>query len=534
MVVTVAVRVADPTGWLGSDDASYHSAAEHLLAGKTIQRVHHHYARMAVIVPVAVSMCLFGNSPAAAALPMFVGSVLCVAMVTIVGRLLWGWWVGLCAATVVSVLPFFLAMSTTSYTDALVCFWATLAVLLAVAAARTANLDRAMLLGVACGVSVGLAASAKVFAILALLAVVPIAWEQMPRPRRVRGAWLAAVGCGMFFLFVADGLFYSWAAGDFWFKLHALQNHQALTQYFPEEGYFQAQTFSQLAWQRLTMLFHPTLSGWGRAAVLFWPAAMLVLVANGAGRPIALWAMGTYLFIALAPVNYRNGFHPFPEFEGRHILMACVPFALCFAWMVHAIGSRLLRPVWLQRGWPLVLLVMLVLSRTSYGVPNGFRHRPTQRVGEAIEKIVSSTPWEAGREIFLSAPMYVRYRVLFPVELRARLRVAVDGGAPDWWRHTTVDIESRHSRLPAPRDAYLIATPAQLRGEPEDWCYEVGLPRGDLAGWRRAAQVSAVVAHVDGSIAAVAGRNGDEKPLVVLVGAKSPGDARIAKNESGK
>ena len=56
IIVTVGIRIADPTGWLGSDDWSYHSAAEHLLAGKTIERPHHHFARMAVVVPQKIKV----------------------------------------------------------------------------------------------------------------------------------------------------------------------------------------------------------------------------------------------------------------------------------------------------------------------------------------------------------------------------------------------------------------------------------------------------------------------------------------------
>ena len=113
LVLTIGLRVADPTGWLGSDDASYYSAAEHILAGEPIQRLHHHFARMAVILPVAASLSVFGDSAIAVALPMYIASTLCVVLVVVLGRLVWGWWEGLCAATVVSVLPYFHVLSTT-------------------------------------------------------------------------------------------------------------------------------------------------------------------------------------------------------------------------------------------------------------------------------------------------------------------------------------------------------------------------------------------------------------------------------------
>jgi hypothetical protein len=81
LTVTVAVRVVDPTGWLGSDDASYYSAAEHVLSGAPIQRLHHHYARAAVVIPVAASVAIFGHNAEAVALPMLLASVLCVILI---------------------------------------------------------------------------------------------------------------------------------------------------------------------------------------------------------------------------------------------------------------------------------------------------------------------------------------------------------------------------------------------------------------------------------------------------------------------
>ena len=113
LALTITTRLAEPTGWLGSDDAAYYSAAEHVLAGTPITRLHHHYARMTIILPIAASVALFGHTTWAVALPMLFASIICVILVVILGRVVWDWWEGLLAGTIVSLLPYFRILSTT-------------------------------------------------------------------------------------------------------------------------------------------------------------------------------------------------------------------------------------------------------------------------------------------------------------------------------------------------------------------------------------------------------------------------------------
>lgn len=499
LILTVAVRFADPTGWLGSDDASYYRAAEHLRTGQTIERLHHQYARAAVIIPVALSTSLFGDHPAAVALPSFAASLMCVVLVVVLGRMAWGWWEGLFAGTVLTVLPYFRVLSTTGFPDVHACLWTTVALVLAIQAARQPKLSRALAYGVACGFASGLMASAKILAAAGIVGVIATVWTQdrangNPRAEALLGsrgtsgsrrAWiLAAVLCGGMLFGVMEGGLFLWLANDFWFHVHALHRSHALSWVFPENRFLEANSFAELAWKRLLLPFDPASSGWGYIAVAFWPASIALLLWGHRGRAMAIWAIATYLVVALVPISFRNGPQPFPIFDGRNVLFACVPFTLCLAWATHRIATWFLPLCHMKRAWAVALPGVALLAYGTAGGIAGFRDRPTARVGRAIERIIHYTAWDHTREIFMPAPLYIRHGILFPPELRGQLRVAVDDNAPDWWRRASVDIVSRVRPLPDPGSAYLIATPQQLEGRPEPWDYGVTLPRQSLPAWR--------------------------------------------------
>jgi len=532
MVLTVSVRLLDPTGWLGSDDASYHAAAEHVLTGQTIQRIHHHYARMAVVVPVAASMWLFGESPTTVALPMLIASTLCVAAIVVLGRLLWGWWEGLCAATIVSVLPYFRVLSTTAFPDVHVCLWTTVALLSAVVAVRTDRTGRARACWVACGFALGLAISAKVFAIAAGAGVLFAILAEPSKAKLGRPAALAFTALGVGLLFLVDGLFYQWAANDFFFSLHATQHAQDMAPTLVDPAGAGFTTVTTLVWDRLTMLLHPTTSGWGWIGMAFWPVVIGVLIFNPRGRVLAAWAVATYLLVGVVPVSLKEGAHVYPIFHGRHILPACVPFALCLAWMVRRGAGVAMNAAWIERGWPMAFAAFAVLSFANPRELNGFRDRPTSRIGVAISQIAATTQWDHDRDIFMAPSLYWRFRILFPQELRSRLRVAADGEAPMWWRDACADIVSRLAPLPPPGDAYLIATPRQLRGETEPWDYGVGLPRERLSAWQAVEPRTRMSRFADKTIRRSQPRPVGPEPFLLLLGGGPAGPDRTAKHAS--
>ncbi len=534
LAVMLAALLIDPTGWLGSDDAYYHSAAEYVLAGETFHRVHHHFARMALVVPVAASIALFGDSPSMVALPTVLAALSCVGAVVILGRLLWGWAEGLLAAGVVAFLPYFRVMSTAAYPDVHTCLWAAVGVLLVAWAVRAVHPRRAWLLAIGCGFAVGLGSSAKIFAGMAVIPIIWIIWLPHGWQLRRRMGMLAAVGLGLAAYCLVDGLFYLRFGDDFWFKLHALQSAQAEDHYFPKTGYYRASTYLGLAWDRMTMLFHPGISGWGRVAVLFFPTAIVAFFLDGRGRAMAAWAIGAYAVIALVPVTHHNGWHPFTPFDGRHILVTCIPFALCLGLVGCRLITRMIGPGRLQRAWPVVLGLLVWLSFADGGTVNGFRDRPTSRVGVALQRLIASAELDGDYEIFVPASVYLRYRVLFPQDLRNRLRVAVDADAPDWWRQACVSITSRHRPLPAPTQGCLIASPRQLEGGVHFWDYGVGLPRRDLDAWQNTTPQAGVSRFEDRTIALNSARAEKGSELLLLLGTGEKRDLVLQPEKSFK
>ena len=165
---------------------------------------------------------------------------------------------------------------------------------------------------------------------------------------------------------------------------------------------------------------------------------------------------------------------------------------------------------------------------------NGFRDRATSRIGIAISQIAATTKWDHDRNIFMAPSLYWRYRILFPQELRLRLRVAADGEAPTWWRDTCADIASRSAPLPPPGDAYLIATPRQLHGEAEQWDYGVGLPRERLSAWQAVEPHTRMSRLADKRIGRTRRGVAGVEPFLLLLGGGPAAPDRTAKHASAR
>jgi len=201
-------------------------------------------------------------------------------------------------------------------------------------------------------------------------------------------------------------------------------------------------------------------------------------------RIVALWGIAVYLLIAFLPISFKNGIHPYPHFHGRHILVAAIPFTLCTAWLLYCVLRFTIRPAWIQRGWPVMMIVVFAFMYNTTQDVSGFRYRQTARIGQAISQAIQNGSLDESRDIFMTPSMYWRYRVLFPPAHQSCLRVAVDADAPDWWFDVTSDIAERWEPLPPPGLAVLITTPEQLQGNPEFFDYGVTLPLDELEPWQ--------------------------------------------------
>lgn len=514
VTLTVTIYAVDSTGWLGSDDSAYYNAAEQIIHGQTFTHVHHHNARMAVILPIALSITLLGESPATVVLPTLMAGMACVLLVVWIGRLFWGWWEGLLAGTVLAVLPYFRVVSTTAYPDTHAILWTLLAVLLVVMTVREKHSRRAFVLIFLSAICVGMAASAKLYALVALLPIALFILTAMRSSLRHTGYLIGMFTLGGTVFFLAHGLFYLWVADDFWFKLHAIQNVQQHALLFPRDGFYEAATLKALIFDRLTFLIQFKISGWGLWGMLFWPVVLVALMIKGTPRLLSLWAVGAYLFIAFAPATLQYGYQPTPIFDGRKILPTVIPFVLILGWFTQRGAALVLTPVMIQRVWPLGVLAITLVSFYNPHELNSFRRRPTQRLSRAVEQLVSSHDWSSEREIMMSPSIYLRYRIFFPPELRQRLRVIVDDNAKTWWRDASWDIASRLEPSPSLQHAYLMATPGQLAGESD---YGVFLPRQHLERWRKATPVLTIGRFPDRSIAPATADDTEAKTLLMLL-----------------
>lgn len=523
--LTLTVRLLDPTGWLGSDDSGYFAAAEHILHGEPIQRVHHHYARMAVIIPVAASIAIFGSTAAAVWFPSLLASLLCVMTVAWTGWMLWGWREGLLAALIVSMVPYFRILSTAGFPDVHVCLWTAGSLALAVRGLRCTSTKNIRWFLLASGFCVAIATLTKILTAPAVVAVVLLIFQDRKRTRP-QNLQLAGVFCaGGVVGIIIEGLFFQWAAGDFLFNYHA---HLAALGDVPTVGIAGASSNAStwnLALDRLTMMLIPIYSGWGTLGMGFW-------IACGAGlwfrstRWLAVWSISAYLLLAICPIGIKNGaIRLNPVFHGRHILPLCIPFALCIAHSVGRVASA--RFIVLAKGaFPIAVACVLGLAVLDRHHLSGFIHRPTSRVGIAIAQLIEDSALDdSDAPIFMTPSTYWRYRILFPQRLRSRLAVSTDPGAPDWWKRTTCDITRRHASLPDPDSAYLIATPRQLRGLPEQWDYGVSLPNRLLGPWRKSPPRVIVARLGNRTIKRVSTAHDPKDTLVMLLGGDAQGEA---------
>lgn len=470
---------------MASDDSSYYWAAEHVVSGTPITRLHHHYARLPMILPIAASIALFGTSPMTIIAPTMLASMLCVIAVAALGRRLWGPQVGLLAAAIVAFTPAYRVFSSMAYPDAHACLWLAVSVVLACQAAdrNGAGARRLMLFGA--GAALATAASTKVFAIAGAL---PIAWlvlqpgSSVSMGKRCRDVVLLAAGGLTYFL--VQGSFYLWFSGDFWFKSNAVALVQHNPLFFPESGFFENSTLRALIARRSTLLFRPEASQLGAVAVLFIPAAFAMLLMDARRRWVALWALAAYGFIAFVPVSFLNGPQPSPIFDGRTLMTTIIPFALCTAAVLWALAERMLRGR-VSRAWAsAILLLFVVIASLAVAPPRAIADPRSGRSTRALVGLLQSVnDWHEDVPVYVHPSTYIRYHAVVDSRLHDRLRVAVDPATPDWWRSCAVGIVNRVSTLPADGRAWLLASPAQLSGELDASDYGVRLPSVELAPW---------------------------------------------------
>ncbi|MFQ5463662.1 MAG: glycosyltransferase family 39 protein [Phycisphaerae bacterium] len=497
LLLALAVRLIDPIGWLGADDASYHAAAEHVVHGEPIRRIHHHYARSPIVIAVAVSMMCFGDSPAALILPTLISSILCIVIVVLIGRHLWGWWVGLLAGTIIAFLPAFQNTSTCLLPGAYTCCLAAAAILATIMATGATQPRTYWCLGLAAGMLAAMATSVKLFTGAVFVGIAFLAWQRHTSSRGRRLVWMGLVIAGAALFVLLECTFYTWTADDFWFKFQALAGSRGTHTMLPgsTEAYVSLSQTLRVIISRLTMPFRLTDSGWGVTGYAFWPAILVGMFGDRRTCGLAVWASVTFLGVAFVPISIANGVYLFPAvgFNGVNLIALCVPFSLCLAWAIHQLATTVFRRSLFYRTWPVALIAVLAVSNFDRYRTNKLGPFRQQQVASAIRRMIATVELDEGLPIFTTPSIYWRYRVLFPKPLRHRLRVAADADAPRWWRDVCYDIRRRWRPLPSPEHAYLIATPEHLRGQELYWDYGVGLPKKAMTNWNHATAIATAI-----------------------------------------
>ncbi len=531
LLLALAVRLVDPIGWLGSDDAAYHAAAEHVVHGEPIHRNHHQYARSPIVLAVSVSMLLFGDTPAALILPTLISSILCIVMVVLIGRLLWDWWVGLLAGTIVAFLPAFQNTSTCLLPGAYTCCFAAAAILVTVMATGATQRRAYWSLAVAAGLLAAMAISAKLFTGAVFVAIFFLSWQLHAAPRGRRVVWMALVLAGAVLFLLLECTFYAWTADNFWFKFQALEGSRGAHTILPghKEAYSSLSETLQLVLVRLTMPFRLAESGWGTIGYAFWPAVLAAAFLDRRARGLAVWAGVTFLGVAFVPISLANGIYVFPAvaFNGINLIVLSVPFALCLAWAVHRLTTTSFPSATIHRYWPVALIAVALVSNVDRYRVNGRSMFIQQQIGSAIRQMVATADFGSELPIFTTPSIYWRYRVLFPKRLRDRLRVTAQADAPDWWRDVSVDIEQRLRPLPHPNQAYLLATPEQVQGKQLSWDYGVGLPKSNLAEWQVETPL-AVAVRSRGTVTTHTGREATAPGVILCLFGPTPAETKMA------
>jgi hypothetical protein len=403
------------------------------------------------------------------------------------GSLLWSWWEGLCAATFISAIPYYRVLSTTAYPDVEACFWTTLTITLALLSIRKPSPAWRYSSALGSGFSIVLAISTKAFSATAAAPLL-ILTGCSDLTRRCKAKVLLAIVAGAFIGLLLETALNDSTAGDPWFSWRSHRSTQTELAATAGDGVTPTPTSAAIAY-RLIMPFDRGRSGWGIIGFAFWPVIALSLFTSPRSRWLAIWALAVYLPLAIFPISLDAGWELFPHFHGRHALTAMIPFTLCLAGLIGRLRFRS-QSVYVHC-WPLVLTCSFLLQAGSSNDINGFRDRDTRRVGVAIKRMISDGLLAGDMDIFMTPSMYWRFRILFPPEVRSRLRVSSDEEAPPWWRDTTIDIQDRQRPLPTPEHALLLATPRQLVGRTETWDYGVALPRRSLDTWQSSHVIAA-------------------------------------------
>lgn len=239
-VVAVTLRLISFHGYAGSDDGSYAELAQALATGNF--RVGEYVGppvfplRVGVFGPVAALFRLFGPGEWTTMAYPFLLSLGMVGLAFVAGRLLFGTTAGLLAAAVQAIIPLASRSATILMPDLPAAFWANVGVVALLFGLRREGVRAKALLGVACGLALGLSWLCKetvaYFAPFLIGATIYMTWRsriQLPLAVASVGALAGVV--------VVETLVYWRLTGDPFHRVHEMhRNYEYNSTWFFTEG----------------------------------------------------------------------------------------------------------------------------------------------------------------------------------------------------------------------------------------------------------------------------------------------------------
>jgi 4-amino-4-deoxy-L-arabinose transferase-like glycosyltransferase len=314
LVIAIALRIAFFTGFFGSDEVTYTSAAYRVLTGSWPAGDYIGEMRYGVNLPVAVFMRWFGVNQIAANMWALLTSVGEVGLVFAFGRLLWNVRAGFLAGLVLALLPLHVHFAGRLMADSPLAFFMTLSCVLFFAGETTQRRGWYLASGLAAGAVFWIKQPAIIY--LALFAAYALVL------RRWSGNWIV-MAVGVTAMLALNSLLMLGVTGDAW---HLFRMGESSVAHFVDTG--TEDTSPGYYFRYLLLDVRHT---WLLAFLAIWGAVILLRdPAPREAKPgntfVLLWAAVLIGIFSLFPVSL----HPIKLIfkQTNYMLMFAAPLAL--------------------------------------------------------------------------------------------------------------------------------------------------------------------------------------------------------------
>jgi hypothetical protein len=322
LVVWLGVRLVYFNGYYTEDAPGYVGDAITIARGEYQARHHVNGLNIGTYAPIALPLLVLGKTDAALSLWPLACSLLGVLSIGGLAGLLWGRGFGLLAGFLYATYPGDVFFSTVVMPDAIQSGWLSLSLFL-VTLACTNPSPRTQHMLVAAGVAMGVChlirANGALLLPIGLVAVALFSSMTCPASRSTPAAnspWLAlahhglAYMAGWLLVFVAEGLAYRLAVGDFLFRFHVVDRHYGTATSIAQWGLnthpltIPYSAFAPLTWHRFggwgafnpDQSYHGLLFTFALLAVLVGAVALVFVRRPARGRFVVVLVVAVFWF----------------------------------------------------------------------------------------------------------------------------------------------------------------------------------------------------------------------------------------------